>query len=248
MAAVPIDIQSQEEVPTSAASLHHKQSHEEFISKRRHKKHRYRKHGYHKSERDNSRRVEARAFLSSITLDSRFSPALDLDSIAHTPSGSPKARLRGFPASEERVTSHQSQLHEIAAHLLGLSHAHSPMKLTPSRSHDHDLNSSSYSNNMPFMVTRSTSLFESSSASTPGHDQLSKRVSLTYSKSMGGSGDASEEVHHCNNKYGSRIVLMAAGSPFLVMSTLGYKKNEKFKLVCFFGGGGGGGGRYVSFV
>ena len=152
MAAAPIDIQSDSQSEETQNGSK---------SKRRQKKYRYRKQGYHKSERENARRVEARAFLSGITLDERLRPLdptdINLTALVHV---TPNQNLSSpMLTMEETHTSTDLQriekLHEMV-NFFDLQHQ-SPLKLTPSRSHDHGFDA--------LAMVRSTSLFET--AATP---------------------------------------------------------------------------------
>lgn len=152
--------------------------------RRRNRKYRYKKQGYHKVERENARRVEARNFLSGITLDSHYRAPVETSeqssSLTHTPS---KLSGRGpSPGEESKVElTELANLYEL--YTQSRRHQHSPIKLLPTRSQDVGLDYSTQ-----YSVNRSASLFE---AGTPGSEQ--KKPLLQYlgqTKSLGSSIDS----------------------------------------------------------
>lgn len=184
-------------------------------TRRKNRKHRYRKQGYHKTERENSRRVEARNFLSGITLDSHCrlpAETQEQDTVilqmASQQSGVTSSVEDGLMSSSDLLLSekllHSENLHDMASDLFELySSHHSPVKMALSKSQDQGFDSSQTP-----VINRSASLFEA--ASTPTYDQ--RRAGLhhiAYSKSLGSSVDTGE-VHYCgqftkfpvmNNRY-----------------------------------------------
>lgn len=164
-------------------------------NKRRHKKYRYRRQGYHKSEKENARRMEAKAFLSGITLDSRLQPSPDIQDTSRdaVSSPNPASGNMGHSLAEELSCLDVPNLQEMAANLF----EQSPSKLTPSRSYDMGFENSPYNNSSFVSMGRSVSLLES--ASTPGYEQK-KLGALGHSKSFGYTSDVlGGEVHYCKN-------------------------------------------------
>lgn len=166
-------------------------------SRRRHRKHRYIKQGYHKTERENSRRVEARKFLSGITLDSHLRTPLELAQQNQDPAIQHQYG-RVTPGVEEGLMpSTAEKLHEMADNLLELYSRHSPVKMASSRSSEHAAAGSP-------LLNRSASLFDSGFGATPTYEQ--KRLGLqqiAQSKSTGCSVDGASVggggggVHYC---------------------------------------------------
>lgn len=167
-------------------------------NKRRHRKHRYRKQGYHKTERENARRVEARSFLSGITLDSHlqspFEAQQDQDpAIFQTASGTTQLVEEGLMgSSSDPVPEHQ--LHEMD--LFEFYSHHSPLKLALFRSQEHGFELSQHNTaSSASSVSRSASVYESTL--TPTYEQ--RRAGLQHvrqTKSLGGPL-GSGEVHYC---------------------------------------------------
>ncbi len=111
--------------------------------RRRRKKGRFIKQGYHRSEREDARRVAARAFLSSITLDCH------VQHLHRTREGTPPpstAAVQNHDFSEDvfvpsvavASTPPTRRLHEL---VLDKSLQPSPFKTSPSKGHEHNLNS-----------------------------------------------------------------------------------------------------------
>lgn len=149
-------------------------------SKKKNRKYRYRKQGYHKMERENARRVEARNFLSGITLDSQYKAPIETQEedtcMFHVPS---KHGGSSMEESKVELPDEMDRLYDLYAH-------NSPVKLPPSMSLDLGFDYSSHSYHM---VNRSTSLYESAT-STPSCER--KKLSLQYlphTKSLGEVGD-----------------------------------------------------------
>lgn len=163
-------------------------------TKRRHRKHRYRKHGYHKTERENARRVEARNFLSGITLDSHLRSPNELPDQDSTLLLPLNRRLSGgtegvvfnsdLPPTEE--------LHEMAANLFEFYTRSSPVKLDASRSQEYGFDAV-----LSTPLNRSASVFEATP--TPSHEQRRMGVGL-HSKPMVSSMDGGEIRYFTNFK------------------------------------------------
>ncbi len=139
-------------------------------SRRRRKKGRFIKQGYHRSEREDARRVAARTFLSSITLDSHLqrlhrsrddiSPPLyaPIHSVAGTHTGNYSDNILGPSAtSANPITPPPRRLHELLLDTGSLNT--SPLKVSPSKGHESTLNSPVPMN--PFIGGRSMSYVES---------------------------------------------------------------------------------------
>ncbi len=162
-------------------------------TRRKHRKYRYRGQGYHKNERESSWRVEARRFLSGITLDGHLRPPVELQDKDTTL----KQHISTI-SLEEGVKSNSDlqnseKLHEMAANLLKFYSHHSPVKMALSRSHELGFDSSPFKPSTP--VGRSVSVVEPTF--TPvGHEQ--KRSSfqhVPHSKSMGSSVEG-DVIHY----------------------------------------------------
>ena len=151
--------------------------------RKKNRKYRYKRQGYHKVERENARIVEARNFLSGITLDSHYRAPVEAteqdSSLHHTPS-----KHSGPGAQESKMelalpTDELANLYEL--YTQSQRRQHSPVKLPPTRSQDMGLE---YSTQYP--VNRSTSLFDA--ATTPGSEQRKPLLQyLGQTKSLGSS-------------------------------------------------------------
>lgn len=176
--------------------------HTSSSSKRKQKKYRYKRQGHNKYDRDDARRVEARTFLSSITLDTykgRSPASGELEDVEVTilSSASPSALRRkpNVPAQvmeEGRLSGGiqlgEQRLHEMAADMFNLR-KHSPLKMTSSRSHEHDFEH--IPPNLSSPLVRSMSLFDPNVSYMPSLEQ--KKISLQqmgHSRSMGSTGNA----------------------------------------------------------
>lgn len=152
-------------------------------NKKKNRKYRYRKQGYHRMERENARRVEARNFLSGITLDSHYRTPVETQeqdiSLFHVPS------KHGGSTEESKVEvpdDEMARLYDLYAH-------NSPVKLPPSRSQDLGFDYSSHSHHI---VNRSSSLYEPT-VTTPSSER--KKLSLQHlphTKSLGSSIEAGD--------------------------------------------------------
>ena len=171
-------------------------------TRRKNRKQRYRKHGYHKTERENSRRVEARNFLSGITLDSHCRlPAETQEQdivlqVTSQQSGLASSVEDGLMSTSDLLSEklpHSENLHDMASDLFELySSHHSPVKVALSKSQEQGFDYS-----LTPIISRSASLFEA--ASTPTYEQ--RRAGLhhiAYSKSLGCSVDTGD-VHYCGH-------------------------------------------------
>lgn len=155
-------------------------------TKRKNRKYRYRKQGYHKTERENARRVEARNFLSGITLDSHYrtpveaqeqDPALLPVSSKHSASTAAEDAMTELSQSISQGDE-MASLYELYSH-------HSPVKLAPSRSQEHTLEHTF--DHLPHnLINRSTSLHDA--VTTPSYEH--RKTSLHHvghTKSLGSS-------------------------------------------------------------
>jgi hypothetical protein len=169
-------------------------------TRKKNRKYRYKKHGYHKTERENARRVEARNFLSGITLDSHYRTPTETQeqspSLLHTPSSHSglveECKIEIIPADE------MANLYDL--------YNHSPVKLPPSRSQELGFDYSMHHPLVNHPVNRSTSLYE---ATTPS-SELKKLSHLAQAKSFSndvGGGDIRYFGRHHRFPVDSRYVL-----------------------------------------
>jgi len=186
-------------------------------SKRKLKKYMYKRLPHQRCDKDEARRIEAKSFLASITLD-KFrsrSPNVTSEQEGMEESTSPilLRRLQNVSmhvVEEGLATSRGSQkgsqreqrLHEMAAEMFDLNY-HTPHKSSFSRSHEHDLDHAmtplAYHFISP-MVVRTQSMLDSSPSVVThmaGSD-LQRRTPLTHSHSLGGGmGEVPGVVHYC---------------------------------------------------
>ena len=193
--------------------------HNASSTRHRQKKYRYKRQGHHKYDKDNARRMEARAFLSGITLDtlkSRSTAAGQLEDVDVTIfyASSPNA-VRKKPNSSAQVMEvglvscglqpGEQRLHEMAAEMYDL-HNHYSLKLTPSRSHEHDFEHNLP--NCPSLLLRSSSMFDSSVVYTPSYEQ--RKISVGPGQSdvgmLGMGSDPTGMIHYCESSMSWSLV------------------------------------------
>ena len=153
-------------------------------TRRKHRKYRYRGQGYHKNERESARRVEAKRFLSGITLDSHLRPpseALDKET-ALKQHGSASSIVEELVKSNPDLPNSE-KLHEMAASLYDFYSHHSPVKMALSRSHEL-FDGSPYNPSTP--VSRSVSVVESTPGAIVSYEQRKASLHhMPHSKSLG---------------------------------------------------------------
>ena len=183
-------------------------------SKRKQKKYRYKRQALQRCDKDEARRLEAKSFLTSITLDKFRSKSpyaagsIEHDGIEESTSPSVLRRMQNtsvHPVEEGLVTTREQRLHEMAVDMFEINY-HTPLKSSFSKSHEHDfehLPPTALNFVSPMLRTVSQVDNNSSSASIShvvGVDP--RKPPLTYSYSVGastpqGAPDVAGLVHYC---------------------------------------------------
>ncbi len=196
-------------------------------SKRKQKKYRYKRQPQQRCNRDEVRRIEAKSFLSSITLDSRSrspntSYILDKDKQEEPTSPNVLRRMQDSSILEQEegmanlhANREFQRLHEMAADMFSLQ---TPQKSSYPRSHDHDFeHASPLAYNVSTPMARALSLVDSSATALSSHtsvpDHLSRKNVLVHSNSLGGTplasmGGTGAEYTNC----GTNVRLLRPGT------------------------------------
>lgn len=167
-------------------------------TKRKNRKYRYKKLGYHKTERESARRIEARNFLSGITLDSHYRTPVEVEE--QEPLLLHDASIHGGSTIEDAVLS-KTELPQADAMavLYELYNRHSPVKVPQSKSHDIGFE---YLMHAHHLVNRSSSLVESVSTPTPEHKKFPH---IAHTKSLGSSVGMGSSLETGGIRYLNRV-------------------------------------------